>query len=109
MVRMGVYVAELNGQTPCCIDNVTIPGLVYTRNETVASFSRVKTYMAGEQIQVGSVMGSCDFRHRTASITWKGSQYAMPFENGRALYIVGMGTPPPPPSPPFLLHSRMLS
>lgn len=109
MVRKGIYVADLNGQTPCCIDNVTIPDLVYTRNETVASFSRVKTYTAGAQIQVGSVMGSCDFRHQTASITWKGLQYAMPFEQGRALYIVGMGAPPTPPKPLFFLHCLLLS
>ncbi len=84
----------MNGQTPCCIDNVTIPGLVYQQTETVNSFDRIQNVTMGEQIQVGSVMGSCDFRRQTASITWKGAQYAMPFANGRALYVVGLGEPP---------------
>ena len=82
---------DLNGETPCCIDQVTVPGLVYLKNETVASNARVQTYTEGQRIQLGSMMGSCNFRQRTASITWKGKQYPMPFEHGRALYVVGLG------------------
>ncbi len=91
IIAKGIHVVDMNGQTPCCIDNVTIPGLVYAASETVASNNRQKSYVAGEQIQVGSVLGTCNFRQQTASITWKGTQYAMPFAQGRALYVVGEG------------------
>ena len=82
---------DIFGQTPCCVASVTVPGLVYQLTESMVVNGQPVSYYAGDLIPLGNVMGTCDFRKQTASITWLGKQYQQPFSNGKALYVKGLG------------------